>query len=363
MPVRVIGMIGVDPPKGNTLHVIAGGISPGFLAQFAQAHEAAGFDLVLVGYYSSSADGFGVAAYAAAHTQRLGYLIAHRPGVVVPTLAARTVATFDALWGGRLALHIIAGVSDEDMQRDGDFTPKEERYQRAAEYLEVMRKVWAATESFDHAGRFYRFKDVRTDARPVQQPYPPLFFGGSSPGALAMGAEHCDVFAMYGEPLAETSVRMAEFRAMAAAAGRPSPGFNMSFRPIIGRTEGEAWDKAAKVLQDLKAGGALPTRALDASAERLVDIASRGDVHDERLWMPVAALAGGRGNSTCLVGTPEQVAQAMLKYYRLGITSFLIRGFDPVADVTEFGRELIPRLKSGALDIDREQSNQRLNVI
>jgi alkanesulfonate monooxygenase len=363
MPVRVIGMIGVDPPKGNTLHVIAGGISPGFLAQFAQAHEAAGFDLVLVGYYSSSADGFGVAAYAAAHTQRLGYLIAHRPGVVVPTLAARTVATFDALWGGRLALHIIAGVSDEDMQRDGDFTPKEERYQRAAEYLEVMRKVWTATEPFDHAGRFYRFKDVRTDARPVQQPYPPLFFGGSSPGALAMGAQHCDVFAMYGEPLAETSVRMAEFRAMAAAAGRPSPGFNMSFRPIIGRTEGEAWDKAAKVLQDLKAGGALPTRALDASAERLVDIASRGDVHDERLWMPVAALAGGRGNSTCLVGTPEQVAQAMLKYYRLGITSFLIRGFDPVADVTEFGRELIPRLKSGALDIDREQSNQRLNVI
>ncbi|MCX7202531.1 MAG: LLM class flavin-dependent oxidoreductase, partial [Burkholderiales bacterium] len=93
MPVRVIGMIGVDPPKGNTLHVIAGGISPGFLAQFAQTHEAAGFDLVLVGYYSSSADGFGVASYAAAHTQRLGYLIAHRPGVVVPTLAARTVAT------------------------------------------------------------------------------------------------------------------------------------------------------------------------------------------------------------------------------------------------------------------------------
>ncbi len=355
MPVRVIGMIGVDPPKGNTLHVIAGGISPGFLAQFARAHEAAGFDLVLVGYYSSSADGFSVAAYAAAHTQRLGYLIAHRPGVVVPTLAARTVATFDALWGGRLALHIIAGVSDEDMQRDGDFTPKDERYERAAEYLEVMRKVWTSTEPFDHAGRFYQFKDVRTDARPVQQPYPPLFFGGSSPGALLMGAQHCDVFAMYGEPLAETRVRMAEFRAMASAAGRPAPGFNMSFRPIIGRTEGEAWDKAAKVLQDLKAGGALPTRALDASAERLVDIASRGDVHDERLWMPVAALAGGRGNSTCLVGTPEQVAQAMLKYYRLGIGSFLIRGFDPVADVSDFGRELIPRLKQGALEIDQER--------
>jgi len=352
MPVRIIGMIGVDPPKGNTLHVISGGISPGFLAEFSRAHEDAGFDLVLVGYYSSSAEGFGVASYAAAHTRRLGFLIAHRPGVLVPTLAARTVATFDALWGGRLALHIIAGVTDEDMQRDGDFTAKEERYQRAAEYLEVMRKVWTQIQPFDHEGRFYRFTDVRTDARPIQKPYPPLFFGGSSEGALMMGAAHCDVFAMYGEPLADTHVRMNDFRARVAAQHRPPPGFNMSFRPIIAETEGAAWDRAARVLKDLKDGGAMPTRALDASAERLVEIASRGDVHDERLWMPVAALAGGRGNSSCLVGTPQQVAEAMLKYYRMGIHSFLIRGFDPVNDVTEYGRELIPRLKLGAQEID-----------
>lgn len=356
MPVRVVGMIGVDPPKGNTLHVIAGGISPGFVAEFAQAHEDAGFDMVLVGYYSSSADGFGVASYAAAHTRRLKFLIAHRPGVVVPTLAARTIATFDALWGGRLAIHIIAGVTDEDMQRDGDFTPKEERYERATEYLEVMRKVWTETRPFDHEGRFYRFKDVRSDARPLQQPHPQLLFGGSSPGALVMGAKQCDVFAMYGEPLADTAERMADFRQRVAAEGRQAPGFNMSFRPIIADTEGQAWDKAAQVLKDLEEGGNLPNRALDASAERLVSIAARGDVHDERLWMPVAALSGGRGNSTCLVGTAEQVAEAMLKYYRLGIESFLIRGFDPIADVGNYGRELIPRLKLGADQIDRERA-------
>jgi alkanesulfonate monooxygenase len=130
----------------------------------------------------------------------------------------------------------------------------------------------------------------------------------------------------------------------------------MSFRPIIAPTEGQAWDKADQVLSDLKAGGALPKRARDASAERLVSIAARGDVHDERLWMPVAALAGGLGNSTCLVGTPEQVAQALLRYYRLGIHSFLIRGFDPVNDVTDFGRELIPRLRLGAAEIDATQA-------
>jgi alkanesulfonate monooxygenase len=355
MPVRVIGMIGVAPPAGTALHVIGGGVSPSFLGEFAQAHENAGFDLVLVGYYSSSAEGFAVASYAASRTSRLGFLIAHRPGLVAPTLAARTIATFDALWDGRLAVHIIAGNSDEDMQKDGDFTPKEQRYERAAEYLDVMRKVWTCTEPFDFEGQYFQFRNVFPDVRPLQQPYPELLFGGSSPGALVMGAQHCDTFAMFGEPRAETAERMEAFRALTASYGRPAPRFNMSFRPIIGRTEGEAWDKANKVLADLKVSAPHP-RGQDMSGKRLVDIAARGDIQDERLWMPVAALSGGKGNTSCLVGTPEQVADAMLRYYRMGIHSFLMRGFDPLNDATDYGRELIPRLKAGALAIDRESA-------
>ncbi len=353
MPVKVIGMIGVAPPQGTALHVIAGGISPTFLREFSQAHEAAGFDYALVGYYASSAEGFNVASYAACQTRTLSFLIAHRPGVVAPTIAARAAATLDQLSGGRLALHIIVGNSDADQQREGDFSPKEERYVRAAEYLDVMRKVWTSTKPFDFEGKFYRFKDVFSEARPFQQPYPPLFFGGSSPGAMEMGAQHCDAFAMFGEPLAETAERIAQFRRMTQPFGR-TPRFNVSFRPIIAETEGKAWDKAKKILDDLKSSGTMPTKAQDKSAERLVELAKRGDVHDERLWMPVAGAAAGKGNTSCLVGTPEQVAEAMLKYYRLGVASFLIRGFDPLGDVTDFGRELIPRLKAGALKIDRE---------
>ena len=353
MPAKIIGMIGVAPPQGTALHVIAGGISPSFLKEFAQAHEAADFDYVLVGYYSSSADGFGVASYAAANTKKLSFLIAHRPGNVTPTLAARTSATFDALSGGRLALHIIAGITDEDQQREGDFSPKSERYARAAEYLDVMRRVWTSRTPFDYDGSFYKFRAAFSEARPVQQPYPPLFFGGSSPEALAMGAQHCDVFAMFGEPLAETAERITAFRKLAAPFGR-QPRFNVSFRPIIAKTEGQAWDKAKQILAELKSTGALPTKMQDKSAERLVAIAARGDVHDERLWMPVAAAAAGKGNTSCLVGTPEQVAEAILKYYRLGVASFLIRGFDPLGDVADFGHELIPRIKAGALQIDQE---------
>jgi len=345
-------MIGVEPPKGTTLHVIGGGVSAPFLKEFAQAHEAAGFDMVLVGYYSSSAEGFNVASYAAAHTRTLSFLIAHRPGIVSPTLAARAAATFDHLSGGRLALHIIAGVSDQEQESEGDFLKKDARYERAAEYLGVVRRMWTLDKPFDHEGPYYQFRGAWSAVKPLQKPYPPIFFGGSSPGALSMGAEHCDVFALYGEPLKETAERIDDFRQRCAAFGRV-PRFNISFRPIIAPTEGQAWDKAHQALRDLE--GANFTRAAqDKSAERMLAIAARGDTHDERLWMPIAAATGAKGNTSCLVGTPQQVADAMLEYYRLGVGSFLIRGFDPVGDTTEYGRELIPLLKEGALRIDAE---------
>src|SRR5579871_5987910 len=166
MPVRIIGMIGVAPPSGEaTLHVIEGCLSPAYLTEFARAHDRAGFDLVLVGYSSSSAEGFLVALYAATRTDRLGYLVAHRPGFVAPTLMARKIATFDHLTGGRLAVHIITGKSDEEQQGDGDFSPKAERYLRAAEYLELMQRAWASDKPFDFEGQFYRVHGAHSDVR------------------------------------------------------------------------------------------------------------------------------------------------------------------------------------------------------
>jgi alkanesulfonate monooxygenase len=359
MPIRIIGMIGVAPPTGDaTLHVLEGGLSPDYVTQFARAHDAAGFDLALVGYTSSSAEGFLVALHAAARTEKLGYLIAHRPGFVAPTLMARKVATFDHLTNGRLAVHIITGKTDEEQHGDGDFTPKAERYRRAAEYLQLMKLAWASAGPFDFDGEFYRVKGADSDVRPLQQPHPLLFFGGASPGALEMGAKFCDVYAIYAEPLATTHERMAAFRAQAL--GR-TVGFNVSVRPIIAPREGEAWDKANRILAAMtgKKGWSRQENAagpVDNAGKRLMGFALERDTHDERLWMGIARATGALGNTSCLVGTPEQVADAMLKYYTLGVDSFLIRGFDPFNDTVEFGRELIPRLKAGAAEIDRRRA-------
>lgn len=358
MPVRIIGMIGVAPPtKDASLLVIEGALSPDYVVEFARVHERAGFDMVLVGYSSSSAEGFLVALHAAHATDRLAFLVAHRPGFVAPTLTARKIATFDQLTRGRIALHVITGKSDSEQQGDGDFSPKAERYERATEYLHLVKLTWAATAPFDFAGRFYRVAGAHSDVAPYQKPAPTIFFGGASEGALTMGAAECDVYAIYAEPRATTAERIADFRARAARHGR-SVGFNMSVRPIIAETEGAAWDKARRILSGMtgdlgwrrQEGAKAP---VDNAGRRQMEFALAQEVHDERLWMGITKATGALGNTSCLVGTAEQVADALVAYYRLGIGSFLVRGFEPMADAALFGRELIPRIRQGVAAADR----------
>ncbi|MCJ9735607.1 alkanesulfonate monooxygenase, partial [Bradyrhizobium sp. PRIMUS42] len=79
-----------------------------------------------------------------------------------------------------------------------------------------------------------------------------------------------------------------------------------------------------------------------AGARRLLALADQGSRIDKRLWTEIAKLTGANSNTTALVGTPEQVAEVFGDYYDLGIGHFLIRGFDPLIDAIEYGRELIP---------------------
>jgi len=359
MPIEFVGMIGVRPEgaDGAAVHVIGGEIDPAWIRDFARAHERASFDKVLVGYTATAAEGFTVAGYAAAHTERLGYLIAHRPGFVAPPLAARKAATLDQLSGGRVSLHIITGGSDLDQGRDGDWLDHDTRYRRTDEYLELLRRVWTEDRPFDHAGEFYRVARAYSEIKPVQKPHVPLYFGGASAAAHAIGAKHCDVYMLWGEPLCAIRARIAEVRAAAARVGR-EPRISVSLRPIIAPTEGQAWDKARAILAAIRAKQGDRTLPLPEAvgARRLVEFAREAEVHDKRLWTPIAAAVGGAGNTTALVGTPEQVAESLLDYHDLGVTTLLIRGFDPLNDAVEYGRELIPLVRAEVARRDRDRA-------
>ena len=352
MPVSIIGWLAprvtseIIPPSGPAFN-------REILTQTAQVHEQADFDRVLIGYFSDAPDGFIIGALAAQVTERLGMLLAHRPGFVAPTVAARKLATLDQLSEGRLAVHIISGGSDADQARDGDYASHGERYRRSAEYIEVLKRTWTELAPFDHAGEFYRFEGALADIRCAQQPHIPVYGGGGSQAAIDTLSPHLDVFMLWGEPLAATAQFMQ--RVTAAAASNPLT-FSLSTRPIVADTEGQAWDRARDILKRIQArlpNGA-PKRE-NVGSLRLLDAAAESEVHDTCLYTALAAASGAAGNSTALVGTPDTVAQALLKYYELGATELLIRGYDPLNDARQFGEELIPKVRELVANFDKAQ--------
>ncbi|MFT4084854.1 MAG: LLM class flavin-dependent oxidoreductase [Nocardioides sp.] len=319
--------------------------------ELARAHEAAGFDRVLIAHSSSMPDGFVVADQVLQATDRLGVLLAHRPGFVSPTVAARAYATLDAFHPGRVAMHVITGGDDADQRRDGDHLTKSARYRRTDDFLTVVRREWESSTPFSHEGPFYRVAEAWSSVRPDGRI--PIYFGGASADAIRVGGKHADAYAFWGEPLDGIRARIAEVRAAAAPYGR-DPRFSVSLRPIVADTEDEAWARAEDVLARARArvDGVDPgqVRAMGSTAvgsRRLVAAAEQQEVHDTRLWTALAKVTGGAGNSTSLVGTYEQVADALLDYVDLGVTTLLIRGFDPLEDARSYAR-VVDLVRAGA---------------
>ena len=336
-----------------------------YTLKLARAHEDHGWDRVLFAYGSGSPEPGTAAAYIAANTSRLQILLAHRPNVSYPTFAAKEFATLDQISDGRLTVHFITGGNDHEQQREGDFLTKDQRYARTREYIEIVKRVWTEHEPFDHDGEHYRFDDFVSDVFPVQQPRPDVSFGGSSPAAYAAGGAVADIYALWGEPLAETAKQIEAVKAAARAAGRVDPPrIQVAFRPIIAPTEELAWEKAHRTVAAIKSRRAAgpPSRRVgvgtpqNTGSQRLIAIAEQGERYDRALWTPTAAATGGAGNSNALVGTPETVAQALLDYYDLGVDILSARGYDLLGDAVEFGRQVIPLVREGVARRDAERA-------
>ena len=219
-----------------------------------------------------------------------------------------------------------------------------DRYRRSAEYIEVLKKAWMEPGSFDHHGDFYRVDGAYSQIRCFQDPRIPVYGGGGSDSAVAELSPYIDVFMLWGEPLDATSEFMQRVRQAASATQNPIT-FSLSTRPILADTEGKAWDKARDILKRIQAR--LPNGAptpQNVGSQRLLDAAASADVHDSCLYMELAQRqvhgeldgAGGNAGYGC---------QRDARYYQLGATSLLIRGYDPVPDTVQYGQELIPKVR------------------
>ena len=289
MSLEFIGLIG--PQEGSESQTSSGAdIDLDFIKAIASAQEYGGFDRVLLAVDSRAADSMILASYISAHTEQLGLLVAHRPGFQAPTFAARQFATLDQLSRGRASINVITGGDNGDLQRDGDFTDKDARYGRTEEYLQILKQTWTAIRPFDHQGPHYHIKNNLTLIKPLQKPHIPIYFSGASDAAVEVAARHADVYMMWGEPLENIRERIAKVRKAAARYGRENHiRFSVSLRPILGATEEAAWARADRILQQaqalheqrLGAHGQVDTGKSNSGAERMMNIVSQKNVHEE----------------------------------------------------------------------------------
>lgn len=321
-----------------------------YLTQVALAAEQAGFTGVLTPTGTWCEDAWLVTATLIPQTTRLRFLVAFRPGLISPTLAAQMAAAYQRLSGGRLLLNVVTGGDAVEQRRFGDWVDHDGRYARTAEFLTVLRGAWAGP--FDFTGEHYRVAGATVSAAP--DPLPEVFFGGSSDAALPVAAQHADVYLTWGEPPAAVAEKIARVRALAAGAGR-RVRFGIRLHTISRDTPAEAWAEADRLLAALDPATVARAQASLAASEsvgqqRMVALHNgRRDALEvaPNLWAGVGLVRGGAG--TALVGSHAEVADRIGEYHALGIDHVILSGYPHLEEAYRFGEGVTPLLRASGL--------------
>jgi alkanesulfonate monooxygenase len=343
---------------GSELRSASLNVDLGAYRNWVRTLESAGFDYTLNGYSAASADSFIVATATGQITQRLKPIVALRPNTVFPLVAAQSLATLDQLTEGRAVVHLISGGADSEQARQGDYLPKDDRYARTSEYIDLLRRAWTEKEPFSFEGKFYRFDEFGPGFRTYSGESIPISIGGQSDAAFQVGGTKADWFTFWGEPLAEVRTEIDRVHAIADRAGRPRQNIWVTFRPILAETDALAWEKAYQVLAVLvdrfKAGTTAPQRFArlgttppqNKGAQRALGFAAASERFDRALWTPTASATNAAGASTALVGSYETVAAAILDYIDAGANIVSIRGYEGIQDIEKYGEFILPLVRA-----------------
>ncbi|MGW0744660.1 LLM class flavin-dependent oxidoreductase [Streptomyces sp. NPDC002817] len=365
------------PTNGDSRHVVGGGHGTpatvsgrdrpptvAYLSQIARAAEDLGFVGALTPTGAWCEDAWLTTAMVSQNTERLKFLVAFRPGFVSPTLAAQMASTFQRQSGGRLLLNVVTGGESHEQRAYGDFLDKDDRYRRTGEFLEVVRGLWEG-KTVDLKGEHLQVEDAKL-AR-VPDPVPEVYFGGSSPIAGEIAAQHVDVYLTWGEPPAAVAEKIAWIRGLAAKHGR-TLRFGIRLHVITRDTSEQAWAEADRLLagfdpDTVKSVQAGLARSESEGQQRMLALHSGGNLPHSRLrssggthtgleihpnlWAGIGLVRGGAG--TALVGSHDEVAERIKEYHALGIDEFVLSGYPHLEEAYWFGEGVLPRLAAQGL--------------
>ena len=319
-------------------------------SEIVKTSERNGFRNILCpSSYQVGQDTLSFVAGCAPVTEKINLLAAIRCGEMQPIMLARTVATLDHMLEGRLTINIISS------DFPGQVEDSAYRYQRSREVVEILRQAWTQDE-INYQGKIYNFEGVPTDpARPYQQNGGPLlYFGGYSPAAVDLCAQHCDVYLMWPERREELEGRMKTVHEQAASYGR-TLDYGLRVHMIVRKTEAEAREYADELVSKLDEdkGKAIRERALDSTSlgvarqARNRDLADMEGFIEPHLWTGVGRARSGCG--AALVGSSDQILSEIEAYQKMGMRSFIFSGYPHLDECDYIGKLVLPELKTCSL--------------
>ncbi|MFY4857919.1 FMNH2-dependent alkanesulfonate monooxygenase [Aliarcobacter butzleri] len=327
-----------------------------YVKQVAVAADTLGYDGVLIPTGRSCEDPFVVASSLIGVTSKLKFLVALRPGLLQPALAARIASTLDRFSNGRVAFNLVAGGDKDELEGDGLFQDSDERYETAAEFVDLWKEILRASyekELVNFDGKHYKTKNAKLLYPPVQRPHPPLFFGGSSQKAHELAAQKVDLYITWGETPKAVKAKIEDVKEKALKYGR-SIKFGIRLHVIVRDSEEEAWSAAEKLiskLDDEKINASQTAlQKLDSEGQRLMTALTNGGKARSReeleispnLWAGIGLVRGGC--ATALVGSAEIVAQRIQEYVDLGIDTFVFSGYPHLEESFRFAELVFPLL-------------------
>lgn len=339
----------------------AAGRSPDieYLAQIARSAEQLGFEAVLTPTGLWCEDAWLVTSALARETERLKFIVAFRPGLTSPVLAAQMAGTFQRLSRGRLLLNVVSGGHSDELRRYGDFAAHDERYARCDEFLAVVRGAWGE-RPYDFDGEYYRVSGATVFAPP--DPVPDIYFGGSSSPAAGVAARRADVYLSFGEPPPQLAAKIEWIRGAAAREGR-TLRFGIRIHVITRDRPEDAWavaDRLLSLADPAEFETTERTLAVSESVgqrrqqELLAKYRRSRDPRDLQvypgLWGGIGLLRGGAG--TAMVGSHDQVADLIEDYARHGVEEFILSGYPHLEEAYWFGEGVLPELRRRGLATD-----------
>ncbi|MTH35517.1 FMNH2-dependent alkanesulfonate monooxygenase [Paracoccus limosus] len=333
-----------------------------YLRQIAQAADSLGYYGVLLPTGRSCEDSWVTAAALASQTERLRFLVAVRPGLQSPTLAARMTATLDRLSGGRVLINVVTGGDPVENAGDGIHLSHEERYEVTQEFLTVYKALLAG-ETVNFHGKHLQIDEGKLLFPTVQKNGPPLYFGGSSEAANGVAARQVDKYLTWGEPPEQVRAKVEAVRRLAEAEGREL-SFGIRLHVIVRDTNAEAWEAANSLISRVDDETIAKAQAnfarMDSEGQRRM-AALHGGRRDRleispNLWAGVGLVRSGAG--TALVGDAATVAERIDEYRRIGIDSFILSGYPHLEEAYSFGERVLPLLPLASDQARPRQSAQ-----